>query len=132
MTPSGEWGGNSNGQLGTKDQISRLTLTQVASDVSGVAAGYYTTYYLDFEGNLKGSGSNQYGQFGLGSTQNPSLKGGFIDLLDNVISVAAGRNHTIVLTRDRRVLTAGLNDYGQLGDATEGFSTRWREVFKEE
>ncbi len=125
-------GGNSNGQLGTKDQTSRLTLTQVATNVSKVATGYYTTYYFDFEGNLKGSGSNQYGQFGLGSTQNPSLKGGFIDLLDDVIDVAAGRNHVVVLTRDRRVLTAGLNDYGQLGDTTEGFSTRWREVFKEE
>ncbi len=125
-------GANSNGQLGTKDQTSRFTLTQVASNVSKVAAGYYTTYYFDFEGNLKGSGSNQYGQFGLGSTQNPSLKEGFIDLLSDVIDVAAGRSHTVVLTRDRRVLTAGLNDYGQLGDTTEGFSTRWREVFKGE
>ena len=125
-------GGNSNGQLGTKDQTDRYTLTHVASGVVRVAAGYYTTYYIDFEANLKGSGSNQYGQFGLGSTQNPSLKGGFTHLLTDVLDVAAGRGHTIVLTQDRVVLTAGLNDYGQLGDLSDGFRTQWREVFREE
>ena len=125
-------GANSNGQLGTKDQTNRQNLTKVASDVSKVATGNYTTYYIDLEGRLYGSGSNQYGQFGLGSTQNRSLKEGFIYLLDDVEDVDSGRSHTVLLTKDGRILTAGLNDNGQLGDSTEGFRLKWREVFRAE
>lgn len=123
-------GANSNGQLGTKDQTNRFTLTAVAQNVAKVATGHYTTYYIDLEGRLFGSGSNQYGQFGLGSTQNRSLKEGFIHLLDNVKAVDSGRSHTVILTKDGRVLTAGLNDNYQLGDSTMGFRLKWGEVFR--
>ena len=76
------------------------------------------------------SGSNQYGQFGLGSNQNQSLRRD-LSTFDNIEDVASGRSHTVLLTKDGRILTAGLND-SQLGDSTEGFRLKWREVFRAE
>ena len=61
-------------------------------------------------------GQNSYGELAQGDTQNRKAHARvqFLDSKD-VIQVAAGNEHTAVLTSDGKIYTAGYNDNGQCG-----------------
>jgi alpha-tubulin suppressor-like RCC1 family protein len=62
------------------------------------------------------SGSNEYGQLGIGSTQSQSDWTLVEELLGKQVqAVAAGYSHTVALTHQGEVYTWGRNNYGQLG-----------------
>ena len=66
-------GYNEYGQLGLGDTISRNTFTQVTTntdDIKSVYCGMNHTLILENDGTLWSCGDNQYGQLGLGDTNN--------------------------------------------------------------
>ena len=76
------------------------------------------TLVLDQSNNnrLHGCGENTYGQLGIDPGQKKSITVLSYLYVSGLTSVAAGRDHTLVLTRDNKLYTLGLNDKGQLGD----------------
>lgn len=101
-----------------------LPAAAVGNEFFSVAAGTHTSFFVD-KGVAYAIGRNQYGQLGLGDTENRSTPVQVpldIHADDNttfVHSVAAGTYHTLFLTNGGDVFATGRNHYGQLGDGTK-------------
>lgn len=136
LTASGQvWGagGNSRGQLGNGGSlISNPALTQyilpagrTATDVYTTKFGNYTydtgnTYVVLDDGSVYGSGMNNYGQLGVGSTSTFEVTPLKMALPAGVSArrVQSGLGTTVVLTTNGYIYTVGNNANGQLGDGT--------------
>jgi alpha-tubulin suppressor-like RCC1 family protein len=113
------WGRNNRGQIGgafTSDTFSDVNL----SNVVAVTAGQFHSVALLSNGTVMAWGSNVNGKLGNGSTTlistpNPVV----VNNLTDVISIAAGWEHTLALKSDGTVLSWGENDNGELGDGTQ-------------
>ncbi|XP_066241171.1 E3 ISG15--protein ligase HERC5 [Saccopteryx leptura] len=115
------WGQNLHGQLGLGKIPDDTTTPQIVQHLAGVplaqiSAGKAHSLALSMSGNLYSWGRNDFGQLGLGHTNNevfPSL----IEALDNqeVEFLACGGSHTALLTKDGLLFTFGAGKYGQLG-----------------
>jgi len=82
-----------------------------------VFTGEYTSFAVTADGQLWGWGYNNRGQLGIGSMVNQSIPlqvNGVSDVLD----VAPGVEHTIIVEEDGSVWGWGNNDYGQVGDGS--------------
>jgi alpha-tubulin suppressor-like RCC1 family protein len=113
------WGWGLYGQLGHGNTYDQLVPKQVESlaNVTDIAAGRCHSMALVEGGAVYTWGFNYHGQLGLGDhgygternvpTEVPGVNG--------VVAVAAGSNHSFVLSRDGTVMSCGSNDYGQLG-----------------
>jgi alpha-tubulin suppressor-like RCC1 family protein len=100
---------------------------------NAVAVGQHHSLALRATGVLWSWGDNQYGQLGLGPNvtptyvnpgTNPPVTNAFADpqqvtLVTDVIGMAAGFHHTIILKGDGTVWTCGRNNFGQLGYGTQ-------------
>ncbi len=82
--------------------------------IKTVAAGGHHTIILREDGTLLVTGLNNYGQLGLGNTEN---KNKFTNITDitSIKNVSAGYYHTMIVKEDGTLLAAGYNSYGQLG-----------------
>ncbi|KAI8797509.1 E3 ubiquitin-protein ligase HERC4 isoform X1 [Biomphalaria glabrata] len=118
------WGKNTEGQLGRGDveESSRGTPKLVKSlavcCVLQVACGYDHTIVLTNEGCVGTWGSNAYGQLGLGPNKSPWINiPNFITCLKGlpIAQVAAGGNHSLILSKSGAVYGWGRNSFGQLG-----------------
>ena len=112
-------GKNNNGQLGLGTTVTDYSsFTEVTyfngKTVTTVACGIYHTMVIA-DGKLYATGSNGYGQFGMGTTIGQR---GFTEVTyfdgNTITSVACGESYTIVIA-DGKLYAAGKNDYGQLG-----------------
>ena len=117
------WGWNDFGQLGDGSVISRLTPVQVvglSTGVASIAVGYgHTCASLSF-GGVKCWGWNTNRQIG-DVTDIDRLTPVFVfGVSDRVVSMAAGGNHTCVVTNAGAVKCWGDGSFGQLGDG-QGF-----------
>lgn len=119
-------GENRRGQLGLGDCMGRKAWTMVggiAGRVCQVACGGMHTVVLNGEGGVLVSGANDHGQLG---TQGGRGVGGVVHFCavrvfeSDVMMVAAGSAHTVLLTADGRVFGAGSNSNGQLGGKQGG------------
>ncbi len=115
------WGNNDQGQLGDGTKIEKTSPVQVSelTGVTAIAGGYKHTVALKNDGTVWAWGSDYDGQLGnaewwLSDTSVPVQVGG----LTNVIAIAGGFAHTIVLKDDGTVWAWGNNRNGQLGDGT--------------
>ncbi|MES2922712.1 MAG: HYR domain-containing protein [Verrucomicrobiota bacterium] len=120
------WGSNSSGQLGDGSTSARLSA--VAVDHSGVlagntvvatAAGGSHSLVLTSDGRVYAWGSNVSRQLGNNSIPNSSVPVA-VDISGalagkTVVSIAAGTNHSLVLSSEGRVYAWGSNSDGQLG-----------------
>jgi alpha-tubulin suppressor-like RCC1 family protein len=71
------------------------------------------TFILKNDNTLWGSGANDYGQLGLGHTNNQHT---FIQIpVDNIKSVNCGYDHTLILKNDDTLWGSGYNYHGELG-----------------
>ena len=71
-------------------------------------------------------GQNINGELGTGTYQNvtsPKL----LSYVNNVLDIAMGKNHTLLLTTEGKVLTSGLNVYGQT-PKQEGKSNQFEQI----
>lgn len=135
------WGGSARGQLGTGDHTKAIWTPQQLkkSPISGskwtvAAIGLNHTVLVHASGSpVVTAGDNTYHQLGRST---PSAAGEasfapvsfFQDLKLTIDTVAAGDNHSLVLTTDGRLFTWGANQRGQLGHGDKGVRTVPREM----
>lgn len=121
------WGSNSYGQLGDGTKTDHTTPIAVPglADVSAIAAGGSHTIVLRQDGTVATWGSNDYGQLGDGRTfqrLTPYEIGGLenpVITQDLIVGASPFRNpHTMTIINDKLV-AAGDNTWGQLGNHTQ-------------
>jgi alpha-tubulin suppressor-like RCC1 family protein len=121
------WGKNSSGQLGTGSTDDRRTPTLavgLTKRVINIAAGGNHSLAVLSDGTVWTWGSNSSGQLGNGTTNNTLLPVKVeSEIISNIISTAAGYDHSVALQNDGSVLTWGANDQGQLGNNTNKLSS---------
>ncbi len=139
------WGDNSGGQLGAiqgqeysdiihspsfLDNVSPLMIQQLAM-------GSRHTLALSSNGIVYAWGSNLFGQLGVDNFKEGKLKQGRIDIQqlkalqkEFILLVAAGGEHSAVITKDGKLFLFGRNDDGQLG--TGDFASRTAPFFIKE
>ncbi|XP_030741270.1 X-linked retinitis pigmentosa GTPase regulator [Echinops telfairi] len=124
LTEDGElfmWGDNSEGQIGLGEVPSICVPRQVSigKPISWISCGYYHSAFITTDGKLYTFGEPESGKLGLSREQlvnhkTPQLVS---DISEEVIQVACGGEHTVVLT-EKAVYTFGLGQFGQLGLGT--------------
>ena len=88
----------------------------VSSGAKAVAAGSRHTLMLKQDGSVWGTGYNEYGQLGDGSTAD---RHSFVQVIPGGVKVvAAGAFHSMALMQDGSVRATGPNFYGQYGDGS--------------
>lgn len=116
-------GNNAHGQLGINSTVSSRTFVNIptlskvkclASGPESGAAASSCMYAIMNDGTVKGWGSNNYNQLGLGDTTN-RLVPTTIPELANVSQIAIGGGHALALVNGE-VWAWGYNNYGQCGD----------------
>lgn len=120
------WGKNDYGQLGRTtifpsspypDKVKKND-TEELTGIIAVAAGAHHTLAVDRNGEVWAWGQNFYGQLGNGMGTGTFLQQEIpvkIAGLQDVVAVTAGREHSVALKRDGRVMVWGRNTFGQLG-----------------
>lgn len=111
-------GNNDYGQLGNGTNNESVEFINVNSPWSEngekirmVAAGANTSYVITDKNNLYAWGLNTSGNLGNGSSENITTP----ELVEsNVVSVSAGKLHTVIMKQDGSIWTSGNNQYGQL------------------
>src|SRR5262249_24301822 len=115
------WGANDSGQLGDGTALNRFVAVETMgaqSDVTAITAGTFHSCAIAAR-NATCWGWNRYGQLGDGTTIDQSKALPVAGLgSDSVAAIAAGGYHTCALTVDSQLRCWGLNQAGQLGDAT--------------
>ncbi|RKH18967.1 hypothetical protein D7X74_08005 [Corallococcus sp. CA047B] len=111
-----EWGFNSaHPNIHTPKQVQGLT------GVIAIASGFFHSAAVKQDGTAWTWGENQHGQLGDGTTNIIETSPVQVLGVSNVIAVAAGDAHTVVLKQDGTVWAWGRNDYGQLGDGLQDY-----------
>ena len=119
------WGINFNGQLGPgggntdfSPHPNAVQVTGLPGGMTNIAAGKSFSLAIAGDGTIWGWGDNSGRQLGhgLGAFQTPTP--GQIPNFGNVVSIAAGVNHSVALKSDGSVWGWGSNSDGQLGDGT--------------
>ena len=118
-------GDNRYGQLGNGRPASLAdprvtTLTRVMEDADTpltdareVSGSWKFTAVLKNDGTVYTFGNNQYGQLGQGNTTNLSYAVK-VNGQSDIVSIAAGMDHLILVNRNGTAVAAGRNQYGQL------------------
>ncbi|NBO54213.1 MAG: chromosome condensation regulator RCC1 [Actinobacteria bacterium] len=115
------WGGNGDGQLGNRSNVSRSYPVQVAgltAGVIGISAGWAHTCAVTIGGAAKCWGDNQYGQLGNGSNIDSNRPVAVRGLNSGVASISAGSDHTCAVLIAGGVKCWGAGGYGRLGDGS--------------
>lgn len=124
------WGLNSSGQLGLGNTTTSVRATEsgTLSQIVDISAGEEHSAVVKLNASNPGRvfcfGQQEYGRLGNGTTAQAviSTPVGVIkstgELLENVVSVAAGPRHTLALGSDRKVWAWGSNASGELGDSS--------------
>jgi alpha-tubulin suppressor-like RCC1 family protein len=114
------WGRNDFGQLGNGGTTNNPTPTINTSfaSASAIGGGFYHTLVVKSDGTVWGAGSNANGQLGVASLTSqltPVQMGGS---LTTAVAAVGGENHSVILLADHTVRAVGLNNHGQLGNAS--------------
>jgi alpha-tubulin suppressor-like RCC1 family protein len=127
------WGDGHDGRLGHGNEIQQNVPKRVRrlTNVTDIAAGGRHSLAVGEGGVVYIWGNNRYGQLGLGdqgggthpikrtyakrSHIRQRLVPTFVNGVDGVVAVAAGRGYSLALSRDGTVMACGENGEGQLG-----------------
>ena len=114
------WGGGSNGKLGTNESVTRSTpVTTFAggNNWKQVSSGFQHTAAIKNDGTLWLWGRNDsYGQLGINTSTNRSTPVTTFAGGNDWKQVATGSNHTVAIKTDGTLWTWGQNGYAQLGN----------------
>jgi len=119
------WGDDYYGQLGDGQEVDSDVPVEVRglSEVMAVATGGSHSLALLKDGRVMAWGDNEYGQLGDGGEGRSSDVPVEVAGLSEVAAIAAGGKHSLALLKDGRVMVWGDNEFGQLGDDSEGRSS---------
>lgn len=113
------WGNNEYGQLGDGSVSCAYEPINVTAlngkDIVSVHAGEYHSIALTRDGEVYTWGHNDYGQLGLGNASIVVSTPQKVESLPEIVSISAGKQHTMVLGADGYVYSFGDNSLGQLG-----------------
>lgn len=122
------WGYNGSGNLGDAATIINrpnpvMTAQGPLGGVVAIAAGGFHSLALKSDGTVMAWGRNASGQLGDNSCEwrgaaVPVKEVGGVGVLNRVIAIAAGSDHSLALKSDGTVWAWGRNTMGQLGDTT--------------
>ena len=135
-------GSNSDGQLGSDNQLNSDTfaqvtkgsgyLTGVLTTSSATAAGGYHSLAVTSDNTVWGWGYESYGQVGNGIATSYVLQPAQVvtssGTLTGITAVSAGEYHSLGLRNDGTVWAWGYNAFGQLGNNTTTNSNKAVEV----
>jgi alpha-tubulin suppressor-like RCC1 family protein len=136
LTVNGEYwaaGTKSNGALGNGSGDRERQFERVASDIVSVAAGQNYVLLVKRGGSMLIAGEGAYGKLGTGREDNePKLRVNSMVSSDNAMVFAGKTHHSMVLKKDGRLLSAGFNSSGQLGQGhTKSSQTYFAAVIDE-
>ncbi len=105
-----------------------LTSSAAGTATPKVATGQYHTVVLKSDGSVWATGKNDYGQLGVGKTEDELAKTAtFMPCVDDTgaeikdaIDIACGWKHTAVIRTGGALWQCGKNDCGQLGTGESG------------
>ena len=113
-------GYNYNGQLGISNESNANVLNQIVNipPIQTISCSCYSSYLIDFEGNLWCFGSNLHGQLGHEKLKSKvylpikleSLKG-----IQQISYGCCGYGHFLVKDSQNKIFASGYNTNGQLG-----------------
>ena len=125
-------GTNKYGQLGDGSTVDSNSFHKVKLNENGeylenivsIAAGYSTSYAVTSDGEVYGWGSNDDGELGQANqSTDPVTYPVKMKKISNIIQVAAGANHAIMLDVNGNVWATGYNSSGQLGTGDKATQT---------
>ncbi|MDP2139149.1 MAG: immunoglobulin domain-containing protein, partial [Candidatus Didemnitutus sp.] len=94
------------------------SLSVASAGFAKFSAGRYHSLRLDVSSQLYATGLNADGQHGTGNTVN-STSAQLVTLAGQTVAdIAAGAQHSLILTSAKEMWAAGFNGNGQLGDGT--------------
>ena len=108
------WGSNIYKELGLNSEaISVQTPTKVDGlvDIRYIDGGKGTSFAVNKQGEVYGSGLNQTGELGLGNNQNANTFQK-LDTMDNVVQVSSGNTYTVLIKSDGSVWACGDYSHG--------------------
>lgn len=115
------WGKNDRGQLGDGTNVSSNTPTRVAGlygKATAIAAGLAFVLALKSDGTVWGWGDDFQGQLGNGDNTDSPTPVAVKGLTAKVVSIAAGKAHSLAVESDGSVWAWGDNSSHQLGRDT--------------
>lgn len=116
------WGDNYAGQLGSGETtdlgVEPIDVSDLASGISGIAAGSSHTCALTNGGGVMCWGENELGQLGNGTNTGSNVPVNVLGLGSGIIAIAAGESQTCALTDGGGVKCWGSNYVGELGDGS--------------
>ncbi len=116
------WGHNIWGQLGDGGDAARGTPADVSGfspSIEKISLGAEHACAVTGAGGLKCWGRNNYGQLGIGSTNNSQAPHNVIGLDHDVTQVAVGISHTCAILGSGELRCWGRNNYGQIGNGAQ-------------
>ena len=111
-------GWNKYSELGLGDTSNRSTFTKITTNTDNIKSVYCSsnhTIILKNDGTLWGCGYNEYGQLGLGDTNNRNTFTIIGINTNNIKLIYCSNYYTLILKNDGTLWGCGQNNYYQLG-----------------
>ena len=111
------FGDNNYGQLGLghAKNVKKPTLIKSVHSIHSIACGEEHTIFLTRDREVYACGRNNNGQIGVKKSTERLVTPTKLYLLENIVSVACGAYHTLVLNLEGEVYSFGNNSSSQLG-----------------
>lgn len=116
-------GNNSHGQLGSNNIGKNVTKPVLISEkIIDADGGQNYTLLLNNNGKVYSLGENHRGQLGLGDTNNRNEPTLITTIIEKIVQVSCGENHSMITSENGNVYAFGDNTLGLLGLWNSGYN----------